>query len=132
MAQRGPLPAGVVTKVSAHSVGETVAHFEHLLAARGLMLFAVIDHGGLAEEAGLTLRDMKLVLFGNPQAGTPLMAAEPLAALDLPLKILVWDDNGTTKVSYLAPSALVARYGQGEDMAARLAGIDALSDALVS
>ncbi|HEX6537941.1 MAG TPA: DUF302 domain-containing protein [Candidatus Dormibacteraeota bacterium] len=132
MAERGPLPAGVVTKLSPRSVDETVSRLEELLAARALTLFAVIDHGGLAEQAGLTLRATKLVVFGSPQAGTPLMVAEPLVALDLPLKLLVWDDGGQTKVSYLAPSTLAGRYGLGEDMAARIAGIDLISDALVT
>jgi len=72
------------------------------------------------------------VLFGSPAAGTPVMAASPLAALDLPLKVLVWDDAGQTKVSYYAPAALAARHHLSADLAAKLAGIDPLTDALIT
>jgi uncharacterized protein (DUF302 family) len=96
-----------------------------------LKLFAVIDHSGEARHAGLELRDTMVVLFGSPAAGTPVMVASPLAALDLPLKVLVWDDEGQTKVSYLDPAALAARYDLGPDYAGRLAGIHAITDALV-
>jgi uncharacterized protein (DUF302 family) len=103
-----------------------------LAAAKGLKLFAVIDHSGEAAAHGLELRDTKVVVFGSPVAGTPVMQAAPLAALDLPLKILVWDDDGQTRVSYTAPSELAARYGLSDELAARLAGIDGVTDALVS
>jgi uncharacterized protein (DUF302 family) len=95
-------------------------------------LFAVIDHGGEAEAAGLELRDTKVVIFGSPLAGTPVMQAEPLAALDLPLKVLVWDDGGETKVTYAPPAELAARYGLSDELAARLAAIDAVTDAAVA
>ena len=95
-------------------------------------MFAVIDHSGEAAAHGLELRDTKVVVFGSPVAGTPVMQAAPLAALDLPLKILVWDEDGQTRVSYTAPSELAARYGLSDELAARLAGIDGLTDALVS
>jgi uncharacterized protein (DUF302 family) len=103
-----------------------------LAAAKGLKVFAVIDHSGEAAAHGLELRDTKVVLFGSPVAGTPVMQAAPLAALDLPLKVLVWDEDGQTRVSYTAPSELAARYGLCDELAARLAGIDGLTDALVS
>jgi uncharacterized protein (DUF302 family) len=96
-----------------------------------LKLFAVIDHSGEARHAGLELRDTMVVLFGSPAAGTPVMVASPLAALDLPLKVLVWDDEGQTKVSYIDPAALAARYGLAPELAGRLAGIHAITDALV-
>ena len=95
-----------------------------------MKLFAVVDHSGEARRAGLELRDTKVVLFGSPAAGTPIMVAAPLAALDLPLKVLVWDDKDQTKVSYVDPTALAARYGFGPELAERLAGIHALTDAL--
>ena len=123
--------AGVVTKVSPRSVADTVGRLLEATAARSLKVFAVIDHSGEAEANGLELRDTKLVIFGSPQAGTPVMVAAPLAALDLPLKILVWADGDETKISYTAPSALAARYGFGDELAARLAGIDAIADAIV-
>jgi uncharacterized protein (DUF302 family) len=72
-----------------------------------------------------------VVLFGSPAAGTPVMVASALAALDLPLKVLVWDDEGQTKVSYIDPAALAARYGFAPELAGRLAGIHAITDALV-
>jgi uncharacterized protein (DUF302 family) len=122
---------GVITKVSPSSVGETVARLSAAVAARGMKVFAVIDHSGEAAVVGLDMRDTKVVLFGSPQAGTPVMVAEPLAALDLPLKVLIWSDGAQTKVSYTAPSALAARYGLADEPAARLAGIDALTDAVI-
>jgi uncharacterized protein (DUF302 family) len=113
------------------SVSDTVARLIGLVAERGLKLFDVVDHSGEAAAAGLELRDTKLVIFGAPAAGTPVMEAEPLAAIDLPLKVLVWDDDGQTKVSYTSPAALAERYGLNDELAARLAGIDALTNALV-
>jgi uncharacterized protein (DUF302 family) len=122
---------GVITKVSSSSVGETVARLSTVVAARGMKVFAVIDHSGEASDVGLDLRDTKVVMFGSPQAGTPVMVAEPLAALDLPLKALIWSDGDQTKISYLAPSALAARYGLADELAARLAGIDTVTDAII-
>jgi uncharacterized protein (DUF302 family) len=97
-----------------------------------LKLFAVIDQRAEAQGTGLELRETVLVIFGSPAAGTPVMAASPLAAVDLPLKILVWDDDGETKVSYTAPAALAARHGLDDALAGNLAGIDALTDPLVA
>jgi uncharacterized protein (DUF302 family) len=121
----------VVTKLSPWSVADTVARLSAIVAAKGLKLFAVVDHSGEAEALGLELRDTKLVIFGSPQAGTPVMQAAPLAALDLPLKVLVWLDESHTKLSYTAPSALAARYHLSEELASRLAGIDAVTDAVI-
>lgn len=126
-AQKG----GVITKVSPSSVDETVARLSTVVTGKGMKVFAVIDHSGEASNAGLDLRDTKVVMFGSPQAGTPVMRAEPLAALDLPLKVLIWSDGDQTKVSYTAPSALAARYGLPGELAARLAGIDAVTDAII-
>ena len=84
----------------------------------------------IARRAGLTLRDTKVVVFGNPSAGTPVMQASPLAALDLPLKVLVWHDDGGTKVSYTDPEVLAARHQLTAEQASRLAGIGPLTDAL--
>jgi uncharacterized protein (DUF302 family) len=129
---RGPSVEGIVTKDSPRSVADTVARLEGLLADKGLKLFVVIDHSGEAKDRGLELRDTKVVIFGSPEAGTPVMAAAPLAALDLPLKVLVWAVGDQTKVSYVAPQALAARYGLGDELAGRLAGIEPLTDALVA
>jgi len=123
--------ASIVTKVSPRSVADTVARLSDLAAEKGLKLFALIDHSGEADANGLRLRDTKVVIFGSPQAGTPVMDACPLAALDLPLKVLVWADGEQTKVCYTAPAELAARYGLSDELAARLAGIDAITDAVI-
>jgi uncharacterized protein (DUF302 family) len=121
---------GVVTKLSPRSVEETVAALSELVTSKGMKLFAVIDHSGEASAVGLELRDTKVVIFGSPQAGTPVMQAAPLAALDLPLKVLVWSDGDQTKLSYTSPSTLATRYQLADELAARLAGIDAVTDAV--
>jgi uncharacterized protein (DUF302 family) len=122
----------ITTKVSPRSVGDTVSRLTGILSARGMKVFAVIDQSAEASQAGLQLRETTLVLFGNPAAGTPVMAAAPFVALDLPLKVLIWADEGQTKVSYYGPAALAARYGLSEELAARLAGIDPLTDGLIA
>ena len=124
--------SGVTTKLSSLSVADTVARLLELVAAKGMEVFAVIDHSGAAASAGLSLRETKVVIFGSPQAGTPVMQSAPLAALDLPLKVLVWADGSQTKVNYTAPAALATRYDLSADLAAKLAGIDGLTDALVA
>jgi uncharacterized protein (DUF302 family) len=122
----------VVTKLSRESVAATVAELTSMITAKGMRLFAVIDQAAAARQAGLELRETVLVIFGSPQAGTPVKAASPLAALDLPLKVLIWADQGQTKVSYYAPAALAASHHLTADLAASLAGINALTDALVA
>ena len=124
-------PGQVVTKLSPWPVADTVGRLCDIIAAKGLKLFAVIDHSGEARANGLELRDTTVVIFGSPQAGTPVMQAAPLVALDLPLKVLVWADGNECKVSYTSPAALACRYGLPDEMAARLAGVDALTDALL-
>jgi uncharacterized protein (DUF302 family) len=124
--------AGVVTKVSPRSFADTVARLQEQLAEKNVKLFSVIDQRAEARGAGLDLRDTTLVIFGNPAAGTPVMDAAPLSALDLPLKVLIWDDAGQTKVSYYAPATLAARHHLSADLAARLAAVDPITDALVA
>jgi uncharacterized protein (DUF302 family) len=123
---------GVISKESPRTVAETVARFSGIAKAKGLRVFAVIDQAAEARQAGLALRDTVLVVFGNPAAGTPVMAAAPLAALDLPLKFVVWDDGGQTRVSYVSPDTIAARYGLDPALAANLAAIGPLTDALVA
>jgi uncharacterized protein (DUF302 family) len=125
-------PSGVVTKTSPSSVTATVARLVELIEGKGMKVFAVIDHSGEAERAGMTLRETKVVIFGSPKAGTPVMQAVAFAALDLPLRVLIWDDDGHTRVSYTTPNALASRYGIPAALAGNLAGIEALTDALVS
>jgi uncharacterized protein (DUF302 family) len=120
----------VTTKISPRSVSETVSRLTGLLGTKGLKVFAAIDQRAEAEQAGLELRETVLVIFGNPAAGTAVMAAAPLSALDLPLKVLVWDDGGQTKVSYYGPAALAARYDLTPELTAKVAGIDPITDAL--
>ena len=122
----------VVTKVSPRSVAATVSRLTGILAAKGMKVFAVIDQSEEARGAGLPLRETTLVLFGNPAAGTPVMDAAPLSALDLPLKVLIWADGSRTNVTYYSPAALAARYGLSPELAANLAGIDPLTDALIA
>src|SRR5581483_3016482 len=122
---------GIVTKVSPRSVTETVARLTSLVEEKGLRLFAVIDQAAEARQAGLELRETTLVLFGSPAAGTPVMVASPMAALDLPLKVLVWSDGEQTLVSYTAPAELAARHHLSPELAQNLAGIEPLTDALV-
>ena len=123
---------GVVTKLSPRSVGDTVTRLTGMLAAKGVKLFDTIDQRAAAREVGLDLRETVLVIFGNPAAGTPVMVAAPLSALDLPLKVLIWDDEGQTKVTYYAPATLAARHHLSADLAAKLAVIGPLTDALVA
>jgi uncharacterized protein (DUF302 family) len=124
--------AGVVTKVSPRSFADTVARLTDLLAEKNVKVFSVIDQRAAAREAGLDLRDTTLVIFGNPAAGTLVMDASPLSALDLPLKVLIWEDAGQTKVSYYAPATLAARHHLSADLAARLAAVDPITNALVA
>jgi len=121
----------IVTKLSHRSVADTVSALTGMISAKGMKLFAVIDQSAEARDAGLSLRETTLVIFGSPAAGTPVMAAAPLAALDLPLKVLVWADDGQTKVTYYDPASLAARYHLDAGLAGNLAGINALTDALV-
>jgi len=122
--------SGAITKTVPGAVGDTVSRLTALVDARGMTVFAVIDHSGEAQRVGLGLRDTKLVIFGSPTAGTPVMQASPLAALDLPLKVLVWDDDGQTRVSFIRPEVLAARHHLSDELASRLAGIGPLTDAL--
>jgi uncharacterized protein (DUF302 family) len=123
---------GVVTKLSPRSVGDTVARMTGMLAAKGVRLFDTIDQRAAAREVGLDLRETVLMIFGNPAAGTAVMMAAPLSALDLPLKVLIWDDEGHTKVTYYAVEALAARHHLDPDLAANLSVVDPLTDALIA
>lgn len=121
-----------VTKASAKSVSDTVTRLTEVIAAKGMRLFAVIDQAPEARRIALELRDTVLVLFGSPASGTPVMASSPLAALDPPLKVVVWADGDSTKVSYLAPAALAAHHQLSPELAAPLSGIDVLTDELIT
>lgn len=103
---------GMVTLPSKHSVEETVDRLKQSLQSKGITLFALVDHSGEAEKAGLKMLPTKLLLFGSPKAGTPLMVAAPSVAIDLPLKILVLENgDGTVSISYNSPEYLRERHG---------------------
>jgi uncharacterized protein (DUF302 family) len=98
---------GVITIDSRHSVDQTLQKLEQILEAKDIKLFALVDRSGEAQKAGMQMRPTKLLIFGNPKAGTPLMIASPTIAIDLPLKLLVWEDaSGKTRISYNDPKYL--------------------------
>ena len=108
---------GIVNEASSHSVDETVEKLKAMLRASGAVLFGLVDHSGEAEKAGLEMKPTKLLIFGNPKAGTPLMLASPSTAIDLPLKILVWEDAANKVwISYNSPEYLQKRHGFPEGL----------------
>lgn len=122
--------SGITTKPSHHSVDETVERLKGLLQAKGITLFALVDHSGEAGKVGLSMPPTKLFIFGNPKAGTPLMVAAPSIALDLPLKILVWQDgDGKVWLSYNSPAYLRERHGLPPALAPTLAVVEVLAGA---
>ncbi|MFI5450043.1 MAG: DUF302 domain-containing protein [Candidatus Bathyarchaeia archaeon] len=124
---------GVVTKLSKYTVAETLERLENVIRSKGLTIFARIDHSGEAERVGLKMHDAKLLIFGSPKAGTPLMIASPLLALGLPLKALIWKDNeGRVRVGYNSVAYLINRYNLSDDLAKNIAGIDPLIESAVS
>jgi uncharacterized protein (DUF302 family)/uncharacterized membrane protein YidH (DUF202 family) len=121
---------GITALRSRHSVDETVGKLEELLRTKGVKLFALIDHSGEADKVDLTLRPTKVLIFGNPKAGTPLMVASPTVALDLPLKVLVSEDAaGAVWVSHDSPAYLQARHGVPADLLHNIAVVGALANA---
>src|SRR5271168_1526828 len=112
------MPAnGLLQVASPHTVEETVKRLQSILADRGLQVFALVDHSGEAEKVGMKMRPTKLLIFGSPKAGTPLMLAAPSIAIDLPLKILVWEDGqGKVWVSYNSPDYLRERHGLPQEL----------------
>jgi uncharacterized protein (DUF302 family) len=125
----GTLPtSGIVHRRSPFSVADTVDKLTEAIAGAGAKLFVVVDHSGEADRAGMSLRNTKLLIFGSPVGGTPVMEATPLAALDLPLKVLVWaDDAGTVWMTYLSGTWLTDRHGIPADLAKPLSAPDALT-----
>jgi uncharacterized protein (DUF302 family) len=119
---------GLIDKASHHSVEQTVARLKSILQSRGVTLFAVVDHSGEAEKVGMKMRPTQLLIFGNPRAGTPLMLASPSAAIDLPMKILIWEDGaGKVWLSYNSPEYLRERHGLPADLLANLAVVETLA-----
>lgn len=121
---------GIVERVSNHSVDETVDRLMGMMKSRGLTLFALIDHSGEAEKAGMKMPPTRLLIFGSPKAGTPLMLASPSVALDLPLKILVSQEGeGKVWVSYNNPEYLRERHGLPAALMQNIAAVDGLAAA---
>jgi uncharacterized protein (DUF302 family) len=119
---------GIVDVPSNHSVDETVARVKNILQAKGITLFALIDHSGEAEKVGMKMRPTKLLIFGSPKAGTPLMLAAPSIAIDLPLKILVWEDaEGKVWLSYNSPEYLQERHNLPADLVQNIAVVGTLA-----
>jgi uncharacterized protein (DUF302 family) len=119
---------GIVSKPSKHSVDQTVQNLKEVLQAKGVKLFTLVDHSGEAESVGLHMRPTKLLIFGNPKAGTPLMIASPSTAIDLPLKILVWEDaDGKVWISYNSPAYLGTRHNLPHDLLQNIAVVEALA-----
>ena len=129
--RRSDVEAAVITKPSPWSTADTLARLSAVAAARGMEVFAVIDHSAKARDSGLDLRDTKLVILGSPAAVTPVIEAAPLAALDLPFRVVVWEDGFQTLVSYPAPTAVARRLGLSGAVADALAGIDGVIGAVI-
>jgi uncharacterized protein (DUF302 family) len=120
---------GIIEVRGSHSVDETVRRLTEILEAKGVKLFAVIDHSGEAETAGMKMLPTKLLIFGNPKAGTPLMLAAPSAAIDLPLKILVAESAaGETIVSYNSPEYLLQRHGLAQELRQNIAAVGVIAE----
>ena len=119
---------GIINKPSNHSVGQTVERLKDILHSKGITLFALIDHSGEAEKVGMKMPPTKLLIFGNPKAGTPLMLAAPSSAVDLPLKILIWEGpQGKVWVTYNSPAYLQGRHGLPAELLQNLDVVETLA-----
>jgi uncharacterized protein (DUF302 family) len=124
----GKMKNGIVNVPTNHSVDETVERVRSILQSKGIALFALVDHSGEAEKVGLKMPPTKLLIFGSPKAGTPLMLAAPSIAIDLPLKILVWQDGqGKVWLSYNSPEYLRERHGLPADLLPNIAVVETLA-----
>ena len=127
-----PSKSGLIDLPSNHAVDETIARLKRLLAEKGIKLFSLIDHSGEAARVEMQMRPTKLLIFGNPRAGTPLMLASPRTGIDLPLKILVWEEEpGKVWVTYNSPSYLQGRYDLPGELLPDIAGIETLAQKAV-
>lgn len=124
-----PTGRGIVNQPSNHSVDQTVEKLKDILHAKGVTLFALVDHSGEAEKVGMKMPATKLLIFGSPKAGTPLMLAAPSSAIDLPLKILVWEDKrGKVWLSYNSSQYLKQRHDLPEDLLQNIAVVGTLAE----
>ncbi len=123
---------GMVHLSSLYSVPDTLKRLESLLQAKNLTVFARVDHSGEAEKVGLTMRPTQLIIFGSPKGGTPMMAASPTLAIDLPLKALAWEDaDGKVWLSYNSPDYLKHRHQIPDDLIKNIAGVGAILEQAV-
>jgi uncharacterized protein (DUF302 family) len=121
------MAAGIIDLSSRYSVPETLARLQSILKEKDIKVFALVDHSGEADKAGLKMRPTQLLIFGNPKGGTPLMVAAPRLAIDLPLKALAWEDaDGKVWLSYNSPEYLQERHGFPAELTKNIAGIGAL------
>jgi uncharacterized protein (DUF302 family) len=119
---------GIIDRPSNHSVEQTVDRLKNILQSKGVTLFALVDHSGEAEKVGMKMRPTKLLIFGSPKAGTPLMLTAPSIAIDLPLKILVWEDGqGKVWISYDSPEYLRERHGLPQELLQNVAVVETLA-----
>ncbi len=119
---------GIIDKPSNHSVEQTVHRLKNILQSKGVTMFALVDHSGEAEKVGMKMPPTKLLIVGSPKAGTPLMLAAPSSAIDLPLKILVWEDaQGKVWLSYNSPEYLQKRHGFPQDLVPNIAVVETLA-----
>src|SRR5262249_35818026 len=119
---------GIIDNQSSHSVDETVDRLKNMLQAKGVTLFALVDHSGEAEKVGMKMLQTKLLIFGSPKAGTPLMLAAPSSAIDLPLKLLVWQDSqDKVWITYNSPDYLRDRHNLPQELLANIAVVEALA-----
>ena len=119
---------GIISRPSNHSVDQTVEKLKNILQSRGVTLFALVDHSGEAEKVGMKMPPTQLLIFGNPKAGTPLMLAAPSSAIDLPLKILIWEDaQGKIWVTYNSPAYLQERHSLPPELLPTLAVVETLA-----
>lgn len=119
---------GIIDTPSNHSVDQTVERLKSMLEAKGVTLFALVDHSGEAEKAGMKMLPTKLLIFGSPKAGTPIMLAVPSVAIDLPLKILIWEDNhGKAWISHNSTEYLQERHGIPRELLQNIAVVETLA-----
>jgi uncharacterized protein (DUF302 family) len=124
--------SGIITRRSSESVAQTVDRLRRLMTERGFTVFNVIDHSGVAERAGVQMPESKLVMFGKPTVGAAVMLAAPVAALDIPLKVLVWEDgNGAVAVSYNSPGFVAERYHLEGDLRAPFDAVESIVGAVL-
>jgi uncharacterized protein (DUF302 family) len=124
---------GIITLASPHSVPDTLDRLEQILRSKNITIFSRVDHSGEAEKVGLHMPPTQLLIFGNPRGGTPLMLAEPLSAIDLPLKALAWQDPaGNVFLSYNDPHYLQQRFSLPDTLLAPIAGLDTLLQQVVT